>query len=540
MSLSITSDRTTSDALTSWLTQLTVSLYLVIASVALSPALLAAEIDWLGGNGAWGDSANWPNGIFPTNEDFVTLPSGVTVTSSGSTNIAEELLTRARLSVLDGLFTVVGTIDAFDDFVISPNAAVSAGRIFTQPDGLLDLQANASVNVIEGVFNYGLVDIHDAAVLNAESFDNFNLWDVRAGGAAIANSMINHTGAVIDVVQSATVFDINGNLTNDGSLNIDTAASGQVDSIENYGVIAVSGGAQLIGNSVDNYDSVAISGAMSEWHAGITTNFSGAISISGGASGESGTVDNRSDISIDDAALSIDDGVNTADGLLNLSNNATAEVANLLSNFGQVNIDSSSHLLSTNFQQLAGETALNGGTLGANDTSITSISGGALIGRGAVNGDLSVTNAGLLAPDGGALDPTAQLAVSGDLLLGGTFAVDLGGLANNDFDRLLVAGEAILGGTLSVDLVGGLTPMLGDFFDIITAQNVDGDFDSLLLPILGNGLALEGLNGGSFYRLQIVAAPVPIPGVIPMFVAILLGLGFRRRTPRVYSLTRPA
>ena len=217
------------------------------ALLTLASHASAVEIDWLGGNGAWEDSVNWPGGILPTDEDFVTLPAGDNITSSGNTNIAEELLTRANLTILDGLFTIVGTIDAFADFVITPNSEVAAGRIFIQAAGVLDLQSNAEVNVVEGVFSSGLVDVHDNAILNAESFDNFNQWDVRAGGMAIANSMINHTGAVIDVTETTTLFDINGNLTNNGTLNVLSASTADIDSIDNDGTVSISGAAQLTG-----------------------------------------------------------------------------------------------------------------------------------------------------------------------------------------------------------------------------------------------------------------------------------------------------
>jgi hypothetical protein len=181
------------------------------------------------------------------------------------------------------------------------------------------------------------------------------------------------------------------------------------------------------------------------------------------------------------------------------------------------------------FQQLDGETMVAGGSIGANGSASTTISGGTLIGNGAISGDLSIINAGLLTPDGGPSDPTAQFSVSDNLLLGASFNVDLGGTATNDFDRIVVMGDADLGGVLNVDLVAGFAPLLGDFFDIIVAENVVGDFDSLFLPVLSNGLALEGINGGSFYRLQIVAAPVPIPVIMPLFVAALIGLSARRK-----------
>lgn len=503
-------------------------LVVVALGVCISP-VVAVEIDWLGGDGAWGDGANWPGGILPTNEDFVTLPNGVTITSSGESNIAEEMITRAKLRITDGLFTVVGTIDAFDEFIISPSSEVSAGRIFMQAAGLLDLQMDAIVNVTEGVFSSGKVDVRDGAVMNAESFDNFNQWDVRAGGSVIANSMINHTGATVDVFQASSVFDINGNLTNNGNLNIKTGASAQIDSIENNATVEASGASQLVGNSVNNNGLLSIAGTGSNWQADIVTNFSGIVSVTDKATSALGTVDNRGAIDVDDATLSVNDGVNTATGMVSLTNEAELAVVNLLSNFGQVTIDESSQLLSNTFQQLDGETMVAGGSIGANGSASTTISGGTLIGNGAISGDLSIINAGLLTPDGGPSDPTAQFSVSDNLLLGASFNVDLGGTATNDFDRIVVMGDADLGGVLNVDLVAGFAPLLGDFFDIIVAENVVGDFDSLFLPVLSNGLALEGINGGSFYRLQIVAAPVPIPVIMPLFVAALIGLSARRK-----------
>ena len=67
--------------------------------------------------------------------------------------------------------------------------------------------------------------------------------------------------------------------------------------------------------------------------------------------------------------------------------------------------------------------------------------------------------------------------------------------------------------------------MVGDFFDIILATSVTGDFDEILLPMIGNGLALEASNEGTYYRLQITA--VPVPPALPVFLMCLFYL--RRR-----------
>ncbi|MEM7469577.1 MAG: hypothetical protein AAF387_22230, partial [Pseudomonadota bacterium] len=241
-------------------------LSLLVNGIAWSTAL-AVEIDWIGGDGAWEDGSNWPGAVFPTADDFVTLPVGVSVTSSGNTNIAEELLSRGNLDIDDGLFTVIGTIDAFEQFVVRPNAAVAAGRIFIQANGVFDINQDATVNVVEGVFSSGLVDIHDAGLVNAESFDNFNAWKVRAGGSAVANSMINHGGALLEVFDATSLLDLNGNLTNAGELEIKANGSADIDSIDNNNRIEIVSGGSLSGNSVENFNTFRVVDNTSSWSA---------------------------------------------------------------------------------------------------------------------------------------------------------------------------------------------------------------------------------------------------------------------------------
>ena len=74
--------------------------------------------------------------------------------------------------------------------------------------------------------------------------------------------------------------------------------------------------------------------------------------------------------------------------------------------------------------------------------------------------------------------------------------IQIGGLvpasaAFGKYDQLLVSGTANLGGTLAIVLVDEFAPQLGDVFDIITADSIQGSFD------LGKGL--YGFGDGSLY-----------------------------------------
>lgn len=119
---------------------------------------------------------------------------------------------------------------------------------------------------------------------------------------------------------------------------------------------------------------------------------------------------------------------------------------------------------------------------------------------------------------GSAIDPTGELSVQGDFihLAGGLLQIDLGGAtAGVDYDYLAVDGVVELAGDLSVSLVDAagepFAPALGDRFEILTADGIAGEFASLELPDLDEGLdwyvdyglasvALEVFSSADFNR----------------------------------------
>jgi hypothetical protein len=182
---------------------------------------------------------------------------------------------------------------------------------------------------------------------------------------------------------------------------------------------------------------------------------------------------------------------------------------------------------------------LQGGTLDAstiqvNTGGVFNFNGGKLIVENFIG---SLVNAGgTLAPG----DSPGTTMITGDYtqMLDGIFEVEIGGLLQGtEYDWLDVGGTATLGGTLDVSLfdigTGLFEPSLGDSFDILTADTIEGEFDILTLALLGDGLKWD-LNyilddsGTDFVRLSV--SQVPIPAAVWLFGSGLIGLlGIARR-----------
>ena len=132
-----------------------------------------------------------------------------------------------------------------------------------------------------------------------------------------------------------------------------------------------------------------------------------------------------------------------------------------------------------------GDTNINGGVLRV-DGSIASTNtfihhGGTLSGTGRVGGD--VTNEGIVAPG----DSPGTLHVGGNYSQGRGGVLDIEIASLFSFDQLMVSGAATLGGTLDVTLEG-YTGHAGDIFTILTSSGLSGNFLTIDLPTLSNGL----------------------------------------------------
>ena len=130
----------------------------------------------------------------------------------------------------------------------------------------------------------------------------------------------------------------------------------------------------------------------------------------------------------------------------------------------------------------ASATNLNGGSLEVDG--LLDIQGGALTGSGVILGD--VQNGGLIAP--GQSPGAITIQGSYTQTVSGTLSMELGITAQ---DIVTVTGTAVLTGTLEINLLQGYTPALLDSFQILAYTSHTGEFGTLLLPALSEGLGWD-------------------------------------------------
>ncbi|MBZ0067781.1 MAG: PEP-CTERM sorting domain-containing protein, partial [Thiobacillus sp.] len=180
---------------------------------------------------------------------------------------------------------------------------------------------------------------------------------------------------------------------------------------------------------------------------------------------------------------------------------------------------------------------LQGGTLTAGiidtvnpGTAAFNFTGGTLA-VGTFIGNLT-NNGGILAP--GASPGTTM--VQGDYTQGatGTLSIELGGTGAGLFDVLAVSGTATLAGTLDAVFWNGFNATAGDSFDIVSATNLLGGFDTLNLATLGTGLIWnvaylydQDVAGTDYLRLSVQAVPEA-----ETYAMMLAGLGLVGWTAR--------
>ena len=429
---------------------------------------------------------------------------------------------------------------------------------------------NAGGNLVSNS-SAGLINLADHTQSNAGSIRsalrNEGTWDNLAGATMTGVRLTNWIGATLNNVGTLSMDGINnfgtlnnsgtvtgslagsvvnnsGILNNSGTLNADGKLN-NYGGLTNTGTLAVSGGLYLRSGNIDNAGTMTLTSASTYTISATSTltntgtlnlyrNFrfwgKGPITIVDGEIQEHfnyGTVNlNAGGILNNFATLSNDAGHTQANaGTLNnllgatLTNNGSFSNSGTFTNSGTVNG-------SGTFTQTAGVTQIDGSFT----QSQIDIQSGTLSGSGTVHGD--VTNSGGTVGPG---NSPGILSIDGDFTQGsdGIFNVEIGGLlAVTEYDVLSVTGTAYLDGTLAVDLFdlgGGLfNPLLGDSFNILTAETVSGSFSSLDLAVLTGGLGwhvdylTDFIGTTDVVRLNVVTA-VPIP---PAAIQMLSGLGF--------------
>ncbi len=115
---------------------------------------------------------------------------------------------------------------------------------------------------------------------------------------------------------------------------------------------------------------------------------------------------------------------------------------------------------------------------------------------------------------GGGLAPGASpglLSIAGDAVLeaGNVLEIEIAGLTRGDtYDAIDVGGTLNLGGTLEILVLEGYQLGPGQYYLLLQAAVLEGDFDEVLLPNI-TGLTLALVRDGSTLGLRVQAVPLP-------------------------------
>lgn len=381
-----------------------------------------------------------------------------------------------------------------------------------------------------------------STIINAASGTLTNTYILgNAPGSTITNhGTLNNSTFLSRIIN-------NGTLTSDGALN--NGAASNLDNggnLTNSGVMTNDGLFKNNGNSVldgtftntgtlnnNNYmynqfgATLINEGTMTSYYLD-NSGYSGGPGSSI-VNGVSGTLTNTYNLGNAPGST-----IDNKGSLTNVSG-ATLWNNGAMTNSGTLNHNTGSQMYgSGTLTQTAGQLNVNGDL----EQGQVNIQGGSLTGSGTIDANV-VNSGGTVAPG----SSPGTLFIDGDFTqtLAGTLNTEIGGTtAGSEYDVLSITGTAFLGGTLNVDFVdlgsGLFDASLGDIFNILTAETLDGQFDSLVLGALGSSLGwqisyLIDFDGSNDYvQLSVVPSAVPIPAAAWLFGSSLLVLvGVSRR-----------
>lgn len=477
--------------------------------------------------------------------DGVNNSGNVVRQDNGTLTIINTLVNSGQVSLTGGgnttRLTFTGNVDLSgggDIGLSGTNATIGGnGGILTNVDNTISGTGIFGINSLF-VINQGTVQAGAGESMTIDpgnagggnvAFDNQGLVRAVDGG------VVTLTGSGFGEFAGAGTFEANdGTLQSDANAIIQNISGGTLNS-GTWRSISSGGGSSI---SIGNLATSPIS----------TIGADAAVELRG--VGSSFTV----------AGTSFDSTVTANDGSLTVGGGRVLNTSAGLSNTGSVVIDGSASSINLlgNYQQNGASAVtrlLNSGTLSVDMAGQIIFDNGFLVGNGDLFGDSSFGAASTISPGLSAgiinvsgdteFDGILQFELSADLVEGVSqnSAIVNRGLDNTliGFDQINVFfGMADLDGTMLLDVSPGFNPMVGDFFDLMTA-------DMLTLQptfsIVGSGgytydwsvvTLPDPLSGGSnrdALRAVVLTSAIPEPGSFSLlFACALLGLSRRRRS----------
>ncbi len=227
---------------------------------------------------------------------------------------------------------------------------------------------------------------------------------------------------------------------------------------------------------------------------------------------------------VGDGSISVDLGDHQFQAALQFLSDAT------------INVSDGSSLAMNNEVHLNGNviTKSGAGTLAINNILVTDggvidVQEGVVTGGGLLAGNL-VNSGGLISPGNspGILEVTGNYFQADSAML----SIEIAGKeAGVSYDVLVIGGTAFLKGFLEISFLDGFEPSLGDSFQILQANRIEGAFESFLLPELGQGMQWN-LTEISSQGLVSVVSAVPEPQSCLLLSLAGLAQIFSRNLPK--------
>ncbi len=523
-----------------------------------------------------GGTANMRNGLKIYAGGTLNLAGGTLTTrafdNSGQFNFGDGLMTVGSGGLISNTDLIIDGKDAAaaPSLVLNGGSAQVNGDLSVAKSRRGRLTANSGVDLssVNGYIGDDPAAVSastatDGSVtLNDGSRWSSNRLVVGGSGTGVlainSRSSVTTSGATLGRVNgsggSVSVAGVGSDFTVEGKLAVGLAGSGSLR-LSN-GAQATSFSTRLGGADGNGTGTVSVEGVGSNWSLGTLEINNGSLGASAGGQVDASAfsvaraTNATAGVTVDGAGSAL-----SATGSMVLGEGTGASATLGIDNGGAVTIGDSLRQGSGN----AAVTLADGSLSVANETDVDSfvLSGGRLRTatlRTAGNqfdftgGTLSAdTVIGDLINQGGDLAPgnsPGATNLSGDYTqsAAGIFSVEIGGLqAGSEYDVLNVSGQASLAGLLKVDWFdsgsGPFSPAAGDSFDVLTANTLSGQFDTLDLALLAGGLQwqvnylLDEFGSTDVLRLSVVSA-VPVPAAVWLFASGIIGLATVARRRR--------
>ncbi len=396
-------------------------------------------------------------GVLDVEQGAATLPEGtpdatlggVTVANGGNIDVSGALLLDQGTTITNngaGAITVeiTGTL-TLDGATISDGATVKDGTVTNQSGGEIDLTGNA---VLESGSLGNAGDIYVTGIGNAltnETVTANHLLEVKAGGALTIDPSTVANGGTIQVdaasgENGAGQLTLNGTtitggtVLDNGTLSLTGNAAIQNGSLTNNGTFTVSGsGNALDGEQVANNTTLEVLGALTVDQGSTITNESPTAEIK---------IDLGGTLTLDGATLATVTGGKVDDeGTLSLAGNAAIQNGSLTNN-GTFTVSGSGNALDG--EQVANNTTLE--VLGA-----LTVDQGSVITNGA-GGKVQIDATGQLTVNGATVkDGTVTNQSGGEIDLTGNAVLESGSLGNAGDIYVTGIGNALTNETVTAN-----------------------------------------------------------------------------------------